>query len=127
VRPAVANASAANNTSPTFINTECAQYLPLLDGYPWNHQIAYAVMQAEDTSCSPVATNTANKNGTVDRGLLQVNSIHADMVDDNLNALYNPLTNVAVAYKVYTAKQQETGNGWTAWSAYDNGRYKKFM
>lgn len=51
-----------------------------------------------------------NTNGTIDRGLFQINSIHIARVDGNLAALFDPATNVRVAYAIYSEQ------GWCPWS-----------
>lgn len=99
----------------------CEAYRHLVARYTWDQDVAYAVMQAENRSCDPNVTSPVNKNGSVDRGLFQVNSIHADMVDGDLSRLYDPATNVEIAYRIYR------GSGWTAWSAYKSGVYLKFL
>ena len=76
-------------------------------------RLAKAIMLAESGG-NEKAINT-NTNGTKDRGLFQINSIHKE------TNLFDPEHNIEVAYKVY--KKQ----GWTAWSAYNNKSYKKFL
>lgn len=63
-----------------------------------------------------------NEDGTTDYGLMQVNSIHADMVGGDLESLRNPQVNVKVAYALSKA-----GTDWTAWSVYNNGKYLKYL
>lgn len=57
-----------------------------------------------------------NTNGTVDKGLWQINSVHGYKGN-----MFNPLTNARAAVKIY--KKQGLG----AWVAYTNGSYKKFL
>ncbi len=102
------------------ISTNCADYSGLVSQYDWDVRTALAIMRAE-SGCDPNATNRANYNGTVDRGLFQVNSIHSAKVNGNLDSLYNASTNVSVAYRIYL------GSGWRAWSVYNNGRYLQFL
>lgn len=63
-----------------------------------------------------------NKDGTVDYGLMQVNSIHADMVGGNLEALRDPATNIKIAYSL-----SKGGTDWTPWTTYNNGDYRQFL
>ncbi|ARK07706.1 putative entry lysozyme [Rhodococcus phage Toil] len=62
------------------------------------------------------ATNTANDNGTIDRGLWQINSVHddkmpgADRFDPNVNAQL-------------MAQISSGGSNWQPWSTYNNGAY----
>lgn len=74
-----------------------------------------------ESSGNPNATGY-NTNGTIDRGLMQVNSIHADLVAGNLAALYTPAVNIKIAYSL-----SKGGTNWTAWSTYNNGEYRKFL
>lgn len=97
----------------------CEAYKHLVDQYDWDTNTALAVMRAE-SGCNPSATNKANRNGSVDRGLFQVNSVHKAKVG-NLDDLYDPATNVRIAYRVYQ------GSGWKAWSVYNSGAYKRFL
>lgn len=100
----------------------CESYLPLIDKYDWNHDIAFAVMRAENGACDPTRNNAGlNRDGSVDYGLFQVNSIHADMVQGDLTKLYDPATNIATAYRIYS------GGGWKAWSTYTSGKYLKYL
>lgn len=68
-----------------------------------------------------LAATGYNKNGTVDRGLMQINSIHADMVQDNLLSLYQPDVNMRVAHNLWQ------GKGWTPWATYDSGVYRQYL
>lgn len=97
----------------------CNAYITLIDQYHWDTRIAAAVMRAE-SGCNPNAIGY-NTNGTADRGLFQVNSIHADMVDGDLGSLYSPATNVATAYRIYS------GGGWERWTTYTSGKYLRYL
>jgi soluble lytic murein transglycosylase-like protein len=91
-----------------------------VNGYNWDAHTAYAICMAE-SSGNPEATGY-NPNGTVDRGLMQVNSIHADMVGGDLPALYDPATNIKIAYSL-----SKGGTDWTPWSTFNNGKYLKYL
>lgn len=93
----------------------CEAYRPLVSKYDWNVKVAMAVMRAE-SGCNPNALSP-----THDRGLMQINSCHAAKVNYDLNSLYDPATNMRVAYSVYLSQ------GWRGWSAYKNGSYLKFL
>lgn len=64
------------------------------------------------------ALNTANRNGSWDAGLMQINSIHGY----SQQALFDVKTNVAAALKIYRA----AGNSWRPWSTYNSGSYLRF-
>lgn len=85
--------------------------------------MAMAIMQAENTSCDPSIDNAGmNSDGSVDYGLFQVNSIHADMVGGNLESLRTPAVNVKIAYSL-----SHDGTNWSAWSTYKNGKYLRYL
>lgn len=116
-KPEVQTASAVKQ-----VPQGCAAYLPLISQYDWDHSIAFAIMQAENTGCNPAKDNAGlNDDGSVDYGLFQVNSVHADMVDYDLERLRDPATNIATAYRIYS------GSGWKAWSTYNNGAFYGYL
>ena len=92
-----------------------------VNGYEWDVKTAYAICMAESGGNHLANNEGTNTDGTVDRGLMQVNSIHADMVGGDLDKLYDPKTNLDVAYSLYKAK------GFQPWSTYNNLRYVAFL
>lgn len=112
---AVSQPEAAKVATPAPQTQGCEQYRPLVQQYAWDSRIALAVMQAE-SGCNPNATSP-----TADRGLMQVNAVHIAKVDGDLNRLYDPVTNIRVAYSVYLSQ------GWQAWTVYNTGRYLAFL
>jgi soluble lytic murein transglycosylase-like protein len=82
----------------------CSGYAGLFDQYSWNVADAEAICEAESGG-NPNALSP-----TCDRGLMQVNCVHADMVNGDLSQLYIPSVNIAVAYRIYSAR------GWSAWT-----------
>lgn len=78
-----------------------------------------AVMKAE-SNCQERAVGH-NTNGTNDKGLFQINSIH-----DSTDHRYDPEYNIALAYKVYQSRSKWDSNGWRAWSVCLNGRARCF-
>ncbi len=97
----------------------CEQYRSIVQKYDWNVDIALAVMQAESSCISNRDNSGLNKNGSNDKGLMQINSIHSDLISD-LDR-FDPEKNIQAGYEIYR------GAGWKAWSAYNNGSYLKFM
>jgi len=77
-----------------------------------------AIMRAE-SGCNPQAYN-ANTNGTDDKGLFQINSIHvrSGLIADEERT--DSAKNIEAAYKIWQ------GSGLRAWVAYINGSYKKY-
>lgn len=64
----------------------------------------------------PEAVSPANTNGTVDRGLMQVNSVHGYDAD----ALLDPAQNMAAAREIFDQQ------GWGAWSTWNDGSARAF-
>lgn len=93
----------------------CDSYRKVFDSYAWNVNTAIAICKAESNG------NTNAISPSQDRGLMQINAIHADMVNYNLNALYNPVTNISVAYRVYLSQ------GWYGWTTYKDGQYLSYL
>jgi hypothetical protein len=84
--------------------------------FPENPEVMLAIAKAE-SKLNPHAINRANRNGSVDVGLFQINSIHG--YDEEF--LKNEDNNLKVARKIYDTQ------GITAWSAYNNGAYLKWL
>ena len=98
---------------------------------PWNEdyfdkyfkkdaKIMRAICQAE-SGLNPKAISKINRNKTRDYGICQINSIHADHVDGDLNRLLDEETNIRVSAEIL--KDQ----GFNAWTVFNNGSYKKFL
>jgi hypothetical protein len=90
----------------------------LVKTYNWDTKIAYAICMAESHG-NPQAYNGNNSNGTNDAGLMQINSIHTDLI--SLQDRFDPIKNMATAYKIYQHA------GWTAWSTYNNLSYQRYI
>lgn len=91
--------------------------------------IAYAVICAESgkdagitgpiVSYSPLLIG--NEDGSVDRGLCQLNSkYHAEVTDDDA---YTPSAACAALRRIYIA----SGRSFNQWAAYKSGAYRRFM
>jgi len=88
--------------------------------YNWDIEIAHAICMAESGG-NPNAFNQSNYDGSNDKGLFQINSCHviSGLISDNER--FDPKLNVEAAYKIYQ------GSGFTAWSAYNNQSYRRFL
>ena len=78
---------------------------------------AGAIAKAESGLCVR-AVNTSNSNGSTDRGLFQINSIHGY----SPSCLYNASCNTKAAITIY----HQRGN-WRPWSVYKNRRYRRYL
>ena len=88
------------------------QWRPLIAKYFPANQVdnALRIMAAESGGVPTRDNRGLNRDGSVGYGLMQINSIHADMVNGDLESLRNPDVNVRVAASIYG------GRGWCAWS-----------
>ena len=76
-----------------------------------------AIMRAE-SGCNPRSDNTGlNRDGSNDKGLFQINSIHGFSDAERLD----PIRNIEIAFRIWQ------NQGYRAWSAYSNGTYLKFI
>lgn len=83
-------------------------------GSPSKANIAAAIALAE-SSGNPNSTDY-DSNGTVDRGLWQINSIHGTQ------STYGTLANAQAAVAI-----SNDGSDWTPWVTYNSGAYKQFL
>ena len=84
--------------------------------FPEEPEIMLAIAKAE-SKLNPHAINRANRNGSVDTGLFQINSIHGYSEE----FLKNEDNNLKVAREIYDRQ------GITAWSAYNNGAFLNWL
>jgi hypothetical protein len=80
-----------------------------------NAPTALAVMKAESSN-NPSAVNSKNRNGTVDRGLFQINDVNVPKliragIISNANDLLDPETNIRAAKFLHEEK------GWQPWNS----------
>jgi hypothetical protein len=98
----------------------------------WDAHVMQAIAQAENRSCNPARHNlTASEthrraDGSVicvgSYGVLQVGCLHYSASDD-INDL---ATNIKIAHRLWQNRQQ-WGNGYQAWTMFNNGTYKEFL
>lgn len=95
----------------------CEEFREIVEKYPWNSKVMLAIMRAE-SGCNPRSDNTGlNRDGSNDKGLFQINSIHGFSDAERLD----PIQNIKIAFRIWQSQ------GYRAWSAYSNGSYLKFM
>jgi len=75
-----------------------------------------AIAKAE-SNFNPSATNH-NRNGTVDVGLMQINSIWADQLGSTWNDIFDPCTNVMVGAWILSQCIYDYGSNWQAVGCY---------
>lgn len=112
--------------APEQVNTArngCEQYRSLVSLYNWDVNVALAIMRAE-SGCNHMADNSGlNRDGTSDKGLMQINSIHvtSGLISDQ--GRYDPAANLDAAYKLYRG----AGNSFTPWAAYNSGKHLQYL
>lgn len=86
----------------------------------WNAQqaVVMTAIALAESSGNPGAVSKPNKNGTVDRGLFQINSVHSQ---------YDPGKLLDPAYNAKAAYEVAGGKDFTRWSTYNSGAYKKYL
>lgn len=67
------------------------------------------IMKAE-SEFDPNNTHN-NTDGSIDRGLMQINSVHSKRVNGDLESLFDPDTNVRIAREIWGEQ------GWSPWVA----------
>lgn len=87
---------------------------------PW---LLYSIAKVE-SSFNPEAVNKANRNGSVDTGLMQINSVHWPRLRSygiDPSALYNACASTYIGAWVLADAQRRYGRTWKAVAAYNVG------
>ena len=107
---------------------EIAEYIASKD---WDYGTAIRLAKSENAwnsrghfDCTINNAGT-NKDGSIDYGIMQINSIHRAFVEDYYSRPFEEVVtnckdNIDVAYMIY----QRNNNIFNPWSAYNNGSYK---
>lgn len=77
-----------------------------------------------------IVTYKLNRDGSWDCGFFQTNTIHrkAGTTKENFcNEMHNLESNFKMARKIYEERKKLFGDGFTAWSDYNNGKYLKYI
>ncbi len=84
-------------------------------------RLALAIQRAENPQgkCEIYHYNT---DGTLDWGYFQINTVHLKRPGLNLRDLLDCKANIDFAYQLYVEKR-----GFSPWSTYNNGLYKRFL
>jgi len=81
--------------------------------------IAKAIAQAE-SGMRPDAISKPNWNGTIDQGLMQINSCHkAKYAGEDI---FDKEVNLRIAKQI-----RDSWEGWHAWTVFNSGAYKKYL
>jgi hypothetical protein len=110
----------AEAKTPTDVNPLTPDQQYLCNKFGPDCKIALAIFRAE-SGLNAKAINV-NKNGSVDFGCMQINSIHLSNIDTSSINLLNCRDNIDVAYKIFSQQKN-----FSAWAAFQNGSYKKYL
>lgn len=84
-------------------------------------RLALAIQRAENAQ-GRCEIYHYNNDGSLDWGYFQINTVHLHRSDLNLRDLLDCKANIDFAHKLYLEK-----GGFTPWSTYNSGRYRKFL
>lgn len=101
---------------PTITAAQCAALVKQA-GFPAGDQVIMVAIARAESGFRTDAVSPPNTNGTVDRGLFQINSVHK----------YDPNKLVSDAtYNTQCAKRIYDSQGLRAWTTYTTGKWKQF-
>lgn len=104
------------------LDSKAIAQLAVNHGFPTNDKqnlvICVAIAKAESGG-NTKAVNAANTNGTVDRGLWQINSVHDAKLPGQDR--FNPDVNAELMMQISSG-----GKNWQPWSTFNNGAYSKY-
>jgi soluble lytic murein transglycosylase-like protein len=73
------------------------------------------------------AISKPNRNGTLDYGLCQVNSIHLWRVGGDYTRLLDAETNIRIARDIYNDRLKWDSDGFKAWTTYNHKKHLKYL
>jgi hypothetical protein len=84
-------------------------------------RVALAIQRAENPQ-GKCETYHYNSDGTLDWGYFQINTVHLKRAGLNLRDLLDCKANIDFAYELFQERK-----GFSAWSTYKSGAYRKFL
>jgi hypothetical protein len=84
-------------------------------------RVALAIQRAENPQ-GKCEIYHYNSDGTLDWGYFQINTVHLQRPGLNLRDLLDCKANIDFAHQLYREK-----GGFSPWSTFNNGRYRRFM
>lgn len=85
--------------------------------YDWNCEIMSAIAKEESRQRCDINNAGLNRNGSIDYGVLQINSVH----NFDYNQIYDCEYNIERGYKIWLSQ------GYRAWSSFNSGAYIKHL
>jgi hypothetical protein len=87
-------------------------------GFPPEQVTTAVAVALAESGGNTEAVNRANRNGSVDYGLFQINTVHGSLLSSGDK--FDPNANARMALTVF----RQAGNKWTPWSVYNSGSYR---
>lgn len=127
--PSVPSSSGSKYNIPSDPEQRCPEFEPLFKQYGLQPVEVFSYIAYRESRCRPKAVNakwdskgnviwTLNKNGSIDRGLLQINScwktVTKQVCGTNLDGLFNVDCNLKVAKYLLDNSSSGLGN-WNVW------------
>lgn len=109
------------------VNLCASEYDALFLKYGNKYNIPPALLKAiakTESGFNPNAVNGSNSNGSIDRGLMQINSIHIPAIKKkglDIDDLFNPEVSIELGAKVLKSCIDKWGFNWKSLNCY-NGR-----
>lgn len=94
--------NAATSASGAVVSTNCESYRPLVQKYFGSATPAAMIVMTKESGCNPNAVSPTN-----DHGLFQLNG----------QPVYDPESNIRIAYAKYVSPRRGTNPNWSAWYA----------
>lgn len=91
-------------------------------GFPEESIATMVAIAKAESGWNPAAVNNSNRNGSVDRGLFQINSIHQGNSWYPTNP-FDPLQSAKAAYAIWRG----AGGTYRDWSVYNSGAYRQYL
>ncbi len=112
-------AGTPNTSTPGGANYQRAYQWVIEAGGTPQEAAMLAAFAGPESSYQVGAVSKPNRDGTIDRGLFQINSVHSQYDQDQLTT--DPVYNAKAALDILRTQ------GPTAWSVYNNGDYKQYV
>lgn len=96
-------------------------------GWRGDNIVLVGAICAAESSRYTRAWNDQNPDGSTDRGLMQINSVHTGQVVDGKaiteENVFDPVFNMTIAYQLYRGASYT----FRPWAAYASGAYKDYL
>ncbi|MEU7955963.1 transglycosylase SLT domain-containing protein [Micromonospora humida] len=115
----------ANRVGVNAVGIDLCAQVAYAAGFRNNPLVTAVAVAMAESSCNPSAVGSNGPtagcpNGSLDRGLWQINNCYHPTVNDS--CAYNSQCNANAAYSISSG-----GSNWQPWSTYNNGAYTAYL